>query len=257
MPLVASKYPFLSSASWRKNPYTEPDRLFVPDFDANVMLPPPAWPNSGLNPLVSTWNSVIASSDGVRNAVSTVSPCRLVLTEMPSSVAPNDPPCPPPSDVVLPLPRASGTVVNRSKGLRIAPPTTSGSSSIRRFDTVVATFASSVCTTAFSATTSTDSLTEPRFNVTSTRAVVPAFRITPSTFDVWNPCNVASMRYVPGGRFVALYVPDSDDTTLLAALVAVLMTTINAPGTAAFEESITTPVMVPRSVCADATNGTA
>ena len=34
------------------------------------MLPPPAWPNSGLNPLVSTWNSVIASSDGVRNAVS-------------------------------------------------------------------------------------------------------------------------------------------------------------------------------------------
>ena len=42
----------------------------MPDFDANVMLPPPAWPNSGLNPLVSTWNSVIASSDGVRNAVS-------------------------------------------------------------------------------------------------------------------------------------------------------------------------------------------
>ena len=63
---------------------------------------------------------------------------------------------------VLPLPRASGTVLSRSNGLRIAPPTTSGSSSIRRFDTVVATFASSVDTTAFSATTFTDSVTEPR-----------------------------------------------------------------------------------------------
>ena len=108
---------------------------------------------------------------------------------MPSSVAPNAPPWPPPSDVVLPLPRASGTVLSKSNGLRIAPPTTSGSSSMRRFDTVVATFASSVDTTAFSATTSTDSLTEPRFSVTSTRAVVPAFRVIPSTFDVWNPCS--------------------------------------------------------------------
>ena len=68
---------------------------------------------------------------------------------------------------------------------------------MRRFETVVATLASSVCTTAFSATTSTDSLTDPRFNVMSTRAVTPAFSVTPSTFDVWNPCSVASMRYVP------------------------------------------------------------
>ena len=53
------------------------------------MAPPPAWPNSGLKPLVSTANSVIASTDGVRNAVSTVSALRFVFTEMPSSVAPN------------------------------------------------------------------------------------------------------------------------------------------------------------------------
>ena len=176
---------------------------------------------------------------------------------MPSRVAPNEPPCPPPSDVVLPLPRASGTVASRSNGLRIAPPTTSGSSSMSRFDTVVATFASSVDTTALSATTRTDSLTEPRFSVTSTRAVVPAFRTMPSTFDVWNPCIVASIRYVPGGRFAALYVPESDETTLVALFVPALITVIDTPGTAAFDESTTTPVIVPRSVCANAANGQA
>ena len=126
------------------------------------MLPPPAWPNSGLKPLVSTENSVIASSDGVRNAVSPVSALRLVLTEMPSSVAPNAPPWPPPRETLAPVPFASGTVAMRSKGLRIAPPTTSGSSSIRWLDTVVATLASSV-EHSCSAMTFTDSDIEPRF----------------------------------------------------------------------------------------------
>ena len=114
----------------------------MPDFEAKVMPPPPACPNSGLNPLVSTENSVIASSDGVRNAVSVMSACRLVFTDTPSSVAPNAPPCPPPSETaVFPTPPpllASATVEIRSNGLRIAPPTTSGSSSISRFDTAVA-----------------------------------------------------------------------------------------------------------------------
>ena len=102
-----------------------------------MITPPPAWPNSGLKPLVSTENSVIASSDGVRNAVSVVSALRFVFTDTPSSVAPNAPPCPPPSDTLPPLPRASGTVEIRSNGLRIAPPTTSGSSSISLFETAV------------------------------------------------------------------------------------------------------------------------
>jgi hypothetical protein len=172
--------------------------MLVPDFDANVMPPPPAWPNSGLKPLVSTANSVIASSDGVRNAVSVMSAWRLVLTETPSSVAPNAPPCPPPSETaVFPTPPpvfASATVEIRSNGLRIAPPTTSGSSSISRFETAVATLASSVCSVLFSATTLTDSVIAPRFSVTSTRAVAPALMTMPSTIDVRNPWSVASIR---------------------------------------------------------------
>ena len=71
--------------------YSEPWKLLVPDFDANVMAPPPACPNSGLKPLVSTENSVMASTDGVKNAVSTVSAFRFVFTEMPSNVAPKAP----------------------------------------------------------------------------------------------------------------------------------------------------------------------
>ena len=113
------------------------------------MAPPPACPNSGLKPLVSTENSVIASTEGVRNAVSTTSALRLVFTEMPSSVAPNAPPWPPPKDTFVPLPFASGTVDTRSKTLRIAPPTTSGSLSISSLEIFVETLASSVCISVF------------------------------------------------------------------------------------------------------------
>ena len=108
---------------------------------------------------------------------------------------------------------ASATVEIRSNGLRIAPPTTSGSSSISRFDTAVAIFASSVCSVVFSATTFTVSAMEPRFNATSTRAVAPAVRMMPWMIEVRKPCSVASMRYVPGGRLVALKLPESDETT--------------------------------------------
>ena len=65
------------------------------------------------------------------------------------------------------------------------------------------------------------------------------------------------MRYVPGGRFTAVKLPVSDETTSAATFVPALITLIATPGTAAFDESMTTPVMVPRSVCADAANGTA
>ena len=143
---------------------------------------------------------------------------------------------------------ASGMVEIRSNGLRIAPPTTSGSSSISRFDTAVATLASSVCSVVLSATTFTDSLIAPRFNATSTRAVAPAVTTIPWMFEVRNPCSVASMRYVPGGRLVALKPPDSDETTSVAMFVPALITLIATPGTAAFVSSVTNPDMAPRSV---------
>jgi hypothetical protein len=181
-----------------------------------------------------------------------MSACRLVLTDTPSRVAPNAPPCPPPSDTaVFPTPPpvfASGTVEMRSNGLRIAPPTTSGSSSMSRFDTDVATFASSVCSVEFSATTFTSSVIAPRLSVTSTRAVNPAVRVIPAMIEVRNPCSVASMRYVPGGRFTALKVPASDETTWVATFVPALITLIATPGTAAFVSSVTSPDMAPRSV---------
>ncbi len=191
MPFFVSKNDLVSNASLRWNSYTEPCNLLVPDLDANVMPPPPACPNSGLKPFVSTANSVIASSEGVRKAVSVVSALRFVLTEMPSSVAPNDPPWPPPS-AAWPLPRASGTVAIRSKGLRIAPPTTSGSSSINSLETFVDTLALSVWIAAFSATTFTDSAIDPRSMETSTRADPPAVTRMPSTLAALKPWSVAS-----------------------------------------------------------------
>ncbi len=60
-------------------------------------------------------------------------PTRFVLTEMPSSVASHAAAWPPPSESALPRPFDSAVMVTRSNGLRIAPPTTSGSSSTKRF----------------------------------------------------------------------------------------------------------------------------
>ena len=168
--------------------------MLVPDLEANVIAPPPACPNSGLKPLVSTENSVMASTDGVRNAVSLVSALRFVFTEMPSSIAPNDPPCPPPRATFEPLPFASGTVETRSNTLRIALPTTSGSWSINSFEILVVTFASSVDTSGDLAMTVTDSSIAPRFRVMSTRAVAPAVSLMPSTFADRKPVSEASMR---------------------------------------------------------------
>ena len=45
-------------------------------------------------------------------------------------------------------------------------------------------------------------------------------------------------------------MPDSDETTWVVALVAVLMTLTETPGIAALVVSSTTPVMLPRSDCA-------
>jgi hypothetical protein len=111
----------------------------------------------------------------------------------------------------------------------------------------VETLASCVCICALSATTLTDSDIAPRFRLTSIRTAPPAVSRMPSMLVDWKPESAASMRYRPGGRFAALNMPVSEDTRLVVVLVAVLMTLIDTPGTAAFVESVTTPVMVPRS----------
>ena len=60
----------------------------MPDFDENVMTPPPAWPYSALYPLVSTVNSVIASIEGAFDATQLFDSARVVFVETPSSVVP-------------------------------------------------------------------------------------------------------------------------------------------------------------------------
>ena len=73
-------------------------------------------------------------------------------------------------------------------------PNDSGSWSISSFETLVETFASSVCISAFRATTFTDSVMAPRLSVTLMRAVAPAVRRMPSMLEDWNPGIEASMR---------------------------------------------------------------
>ncbi len=95
---------------------------------------------------------------------------------------------------MLPPTFASGTVVTRSNTLRIAPPTTSGRWSIIWFDMLVETFASSLWSRAFLASTFTVSVTAPGFRITSMRAVAPAVSRMPSTVADWNPSIEASTR---------------------------------------------------------------
>ena len=69
-----------------------PDRFFQFGIqEANAIGAAAGLAVSGLKPFVSTENSVIASTDGVKNAVSTVSALRFVFTEIPSKVAPKAP----------------------------------------------------------------------------------------------------------------------------------------------------------------------
>jgi hypothetical protein len=152
---------------------------------------------------------------------------------------------------VAPIPPpvfASATVEIRSNGLRIAPPTTSGSSSMSLFGTVVATFASSVWSVVLSATTFTVSVIAPRFIDTSIRVVAPAVSTIVSTTAFRKPSREASSRYVPGGRLATLNPPDSDEMTVAVTFVPVLITLIETPGTAALVSSVTNPDMAPRSV---------
>ena len=60
----------------------------MPDLVTKVMTPPPAWPYSALKPLVSTVNSVIASTEGALEATQVFCRAREVSTETPSRVVP-------------------------------------------------------------------------------------------------------------------------------------------------------------------------
>src|SRR2546422_6757518 len=140
-----------SSASCRKNSNAFPCHLFDPDRDTKLTAPPPAWPNSALNPFVSTANSVMASTEGelsvVHNRCSNGAPG---VADTPSTLRSQPPSCPPPI-TMLPRPPsppvpvlASGAMRLRSSGERSCPPTTSGRYSMNLQLIAVATFTLSV-----------------------------------------------------------------------------------------------------------------
>ena len=92
------------------------------------------------------------SSEGVLSEAHCVEPKREVAADAPSSVMPHAPPCPPPMAKFAPAPEveslfgalASGVRTAKSNGLRTAPETTSGSSSISLVATLAEIFAVSV-----------------------------------------------------------------------------------------------------------------
>ena len=222
------------------------------------MLPPPAWPNSGLNPFVSTWNSVIASSDGVRNAVSVVSPCRFVLTEIPSSVAPNAAALPSAERCRVAaaarfghgaeqVERAAHRAADDERQF-IDQTVRHGRRDLRVFRLNHRVVCDDEHGLADRAETQRHVDASGRSRIQD-RCPRPSTSGIPVSSPLCDTCRAASS--------LALYVPESDDTTLVALFVPALITAIDTPGTAAFDESMTTPVMVPRSVCANAANGRA
>ena len=100
---------------------------------------------------------------------------------------PRLPAWPPPRDSALPLPFDSGAIETRSKGLRMAPPTTSGSSSTILFCTAVETLAFSVCSCAAAARHLDGFADVPISSLASMRAVLPAVSVTPSSMKRLNP----------------------------------------------------------------------
>ena len=132
----------------------------------------------------------------------------------------------------VPLPFDSGTVATRSKTLRIAPPTTSGSWSIDSFDMFVEIFASSVDTSGELAWTVTDSSMAPRFSAMSTRAVAPAVSRTPSSLGgAGSPSATPRSDRCPARGWWRCRRRTPTTTTSVVALVAVLMTFTETPGT--------------------------
>src|SRR3954468_17208586 len=105
MPAALLKKRLASRALLRRNSYKEPCAWLVPDFDENVMTPPEACPYSALKPLVSTANSVTASSEGAFEETQLCDSARVVLAETPSSVVPYPAAWPPPRMKPLSPPR--------------------------------------------------------------------------------------------------------------------------------------------------------
>src|SRR6266404_862619 len=181
IPRALLKKLFASSALLRRNSYPVPWYWLVPDLEAKLMMPPVAWPNSALNPLVSTVNSVIASMDGALTATQLFVRARVVLAETPSRLVPYPAACPPPRAKSLSPPKflASGVIEARLKGLRMVPPTTSGSSSTSLLLMVTLDLAFSVESESALAETSTAWIELPTSSVASARTVAEALRTRP------------------------------------------------------------------------------
>ena len=88
MPARLLKKLLASNALLRRNSYAEPWNWLVPDFDTKFITPPPACPYSGLKPLVSTVNSVIASSEGEFVETQLFCSARVVFADTPSRFVP-------------------------------------------------------------------------------------------------------------------------------------------------------------------------
>ena len=88
MPARLLKKLLASKSLLRRNSYAEPWKSLLPLLDTKFIKPPPAWPNSALKPLVSTENSVIASSEGALVETQLLESARVVLAEIPSRLVP-------------------------------------------------------------------------------------------------------------------------------------------------------------------------
>src|SRR5690242_20277009 len=87
-PAALLKKLFESKSLLRRYSYAEPWNWFVPDFETNVITPPPECPYSALNPLVSTVNSVMASTEGEFDDTQLLLSAREVFVDTPSRVVP-------------------------------------------------------------------------------------------------------------------------------------------------------------------------
>ena len=199
-PSALLKKLFESKASSRMNSNTLPRNWLEPERDTKLTAPPPAWPNSALKPLVSTANSVMASTDGelsvVQRRCSNGAPG---VADTPSTVRSQPPSWPPP---ITMLPRApspllpvlaSGAIRLRSSGDRSWPPTTSGRSWMNLLLIAVVTLTLSVWIWRASADTVTASLSPPIASVPSTRSVAPAVSSMFSSVVVWKPFAVMTI----------------------------------------------------------------
>jgi hypothetical protein len=101
--------------------------------------------------------------------------------------------------------------------------------------------ASEVFTKGASAVIETVSVTPPTSITGSTRALRFTSRKIPTWLNFLKPGALTSTRYVPKGRALKTYLPDSSATRVRVKLVSCCVTVISTPGTTAPVESVTVP----------------